>query len=385
VRRASRSAVSQVVFILAAGAIGYFLWSNWASLPLVGSGGEPAATAPGAGPPKIPVDVAVARSATVMITVEAVGTARANEAVTVSSEVTGVVETISFEEGQMVSAGDVLIQLNSDVQRADVEVRRAEVELRQAELQNARQLFERAERLIKTDNVSQARYDELAALRRAAEASVKSAQAALRSTEARLVKQRISAPFGGRVGMRHISPGELIEPGNPVVTVDDISVIKLDFQVPERSLASIQIGQEVTARTEAYPDEVFFGRVTTVDTRVDPVTRAVSVRAEMPNADGRLKPGMFLTVELGVDTRPGAVLIPEQALVIEGAARFVFVVDEGGVVKRTNVVTGQRMQGAIEVVEGIVAGQTVVIGGVQKVRDGALVTVREQAQVPETS
>jgi len=311
-----------------------------------------------------------------VVSLEAIGNARANEAVTVMADVMGIVEEINFDEGEMVESGTVLINFDSSILDAQVSVRRAEIEVRKAELENARQLFERAKRLLETQNVPASRYDELAANLKAAQAEVKSAQAKLAAIRAQLAKRQITAPFSGRLGVRNVSVGRLIEPGDPIVTLDDISLIKLDFQVPERSLAQLKIGQEVTSTTEAYPGRVFFGVVQSIDSRVDPVTRAVSVRAKIENADEALKPGMFLLVELGVAIRHSAVLIPEEAVVSNGTERYVFVVTDG-VIRQSPVSLGQRLPGEVEVLEGVTAGEQVVIGGVQKVREGAKVAIRQ--------
>ena len=374
--RTIASVLAQVLVVAVLGGGAWWAYENRESLPFIGAGdGEGAAAAPQR--PATAVDVAVARTGSVLVTLEAIGTARANEAVTVMSDVMGLVSEIHFAEGAQVAAGDVLVSFDRSILTAELAVRRAEVEVRKAEVENARQAFARAQRLMQTQNVSAARYDELAAALKAVEAEVKSAQATVAAARARLAKRQVTAPFSGRLGIRNVSVGALIEPGDPIVTLDDISVIKLDFQVPERNLAFLQPGQEITAASEAYPDRVFFGTVTSLDSRVDPVTRAVTVRAVIDNAERVLKPGMFLLVELGVATRHDAVIIPEEAVVANGTERYVFVVDSG-TVRQSPVELGQRMRGEVEVVSGVAAGQMVVVGGVQKVRDGTQVAAREQ-------
>ena len=375
-RKSVRSVILQIIVVAVLAGGGYGLWSHRDGLPLIGN----AATPDGGGKPQrppTPVDVAVARAGTITLTLEAMGTAQANEAVILSSEVTGVIARIRFEEGQDVEKGAVLVNLDSSVQRAEVEVRLADVEVRQAQLENAQQLYDRAVRLRESRNVAAARVDELAAALKAARAAVRSAEAAVKAARARVVKRRIVAPFDGRLGMRHVSPGALIEPGGPIVSLDDISVIKLDFQVPEKNLSNLRVGQEITAQSEAYPTRVFFGTVTSIDTRVDPVTRAVAARARIDNTDLALKPGMFLLVELGVSERHNAVLIPEEAVVSDGTARFVYVVVDGQA-KRRSVALGQRLPREVEVLEGVKAGEAVIVGGVQKVRDGTPVAARER-------
>lgn len=377
---AKRKTVASVVIqLLVVGAIGggaYWAWQNRDSLPFIG--GDVAGQAAAPARPPVPVDVAFAREGSVLVTLEAIGTAHANEAVTVMSDVTGIVSEIRFDEGAKVKVGDVLVRFDSQIAAAEVAVREAEIEVRRAELENARQLYDRAKRLMATQNVPEARFDELAARLKAAEAEVASAEARLHTVRAALAKRQVEAPFNGRLGIRNISVGALVEPGDPIITLDDISVIKLDFQIPERNLSYLTQGQEITAHTDAYPDRVYFGVVSSIDTRVDAVTRAVSVRARIDNPDESLKPGMFLLVELGVETRHHAVIIPEEAVVADGTARYVFMVEDDAV-KQVSVDLGQRMPGEVEVLSGLEAGQQVVIGGVQKVRDGAPVAVREQA------
>lgn len=368
------SYATQIIVVIVLGGGAYWAWQNPESLPFIG--GDGGTETAGAERPPTPVDVAIAREGSVVVSLEAIGNARANEAVTVMSDVMGIVEEIHFDEGEVVEQGAVLVSFDSSILEAQVSVRRAEIEVRKAELENARQLFERAKRLLETQNVPASRYDELAANLKAAQAAVKSAQAELAAIRARLAKRQVLAPFSGRLGIRDVSAGRLIEPGDPIVTLDDISLIKLDFQVPERSLSQLKVGQEITSSTEAYPGRVFFGVVRSIDSRVDPVTRAVTVRATIDNPDEALKPGMFLLVELGVATRHSAVLIPEEAVVSNGTARYVFVVQEGAV-RQSPVSLGQRLPGEVEVLEGVSAGEQVIVGGVQKVRDGAKVAVRQ--------
>ena len=366
----------QLVVVGALGAAGWWTYQNLESLPFIGdAGGE--TDAKNERPPT-PVDIAGARLDSVLVTLEAIGTARANESITMMSDEMGLVSKIHFSEGAQVNEGDILVSLDSGIQQAEIEINRAEIAVHQARLENARQLYARAERLRQSQNVPEARVDELAANLKAAEAEVKRWEAALTATRVRLSKREVRAPFSGRLGMRNISVGALVEPGDPIVTLDDITTIKLDFQVPERNLAHLQPSQEVTAETDAYPGRIFFGRVAAIGSRIDAVTRAVSVRALIDNADEALKPGMFLLVELGVSIRHQAVIIPEEAVVANGTQQYVFIVDEGQA-RQSSVELGQRMVGEVEVVSGVLAGEAIIVGGVQKVRDGASVAPRPPA------
>lgn len=348
-----------IVAILAGGGGGAWYYKD--SLPFLSAAPAEKARRGGSGR-AVAVEVAPARVGEVIVSVEAVGTARAEEAVIVTSKVRGLISRIAFREGQNVKAGVVLVQLDAGELRAELEEKRAERD-------NAQRLFDRAQRLLKTRNVSEARVDELTGLLAAAEARV-------RADEARLADYVVRAPFSGRLGLRRVSVGALIEPGDKITTLDDLDPIKLDFEVPETALGSLSRGQTVSATSVALAGREFTGKVTTIGTRVDPVTRSVAVRAEIANHDEALKPGMFLNVTLVAEKRPNAVLIPEEAVVTSGVNQFVFVV-EGDKAVKTEVELGERLPGEVEVLEGLEPGVLVVIGGLQKVRDGAKVKLIE--------
>jgi membrane fusion protein (multidrug efflux system) len=308
--------------------------------------------------PAVLVEVVEARHGDVTVTVEAVGTAQANEAVTITSKVTGIVSKIRFKEGQRVKARAVLVELDARELRAELDEMRAERE-------NAERLHERSRKLLEKRNIARARVDELSAELAAAEARV-------RADEARLADYVIRAPFAGRLGLRRVSVGALISPGVEITTLDDTSRIKVDFRVPESALAYVAQGQAVAAKSAAYPGRVFEGRVTTVGSRVDPVTRSVEARAEFANENDELRPGMFLTSTLTTETRENAVLIPEEAVLSTAEGHFVFTVVDDKVAKR-EVVLGEYVSGEVEALSGIEAGTSVVVGGVQKVRHGSRV------------
>jgi membrane fusion protein (multidrug efflux system) len=194
------------------------------------------------------------------------------------------------------------------------------------------------------------------------------------SARSKLGDTVVRAPFAGRVGLRRVSVGSLVSPGTVITTLDDTSTIKLDFTVPETFIPAVQPGLGIVGRSVAYPDRGFEGRVASVDTRVDPSTRSVTVRALLPNPDGLLKPGMFLTVRLSrgaVD----ALMIPEESLVPEQGDVFVFVVKDG-VAEKRQIRTGERRVGEVQVLDGLAAGDTIVTEGTQKLRPGAPVTVQ---------
>ena len=327
-------------------------------------GGAPGAGAGGGFSQRPVAVVAVPVSAAkIAFEIEALGTARANESVEVTAKVVNQVAAVRFAEGQQVRRGDVLVELDSEQERADLAAAEATLAESQSQYRRSRELYT-------TKVLSDSQIEQI-------EATYKANAARVASARARLADTVIRAPFDGRVGLRRVSVGSLISPGTVITTLDDTSTIKLDFTIPETFLAAVQPGLEITARSVAYPDDNFAGKVASIDSRVDPSTRAVTVRALLPNPRGLLKPGMFLTVRLSrgeVD----ALLVPEQALVPEQGDVFVFVVQDGTVAKR-RIRIGQRRVGDVQVLEGLAAGEVVVTEGTQKLRDGAAITLQEPA------
>jgi membrane fusion protein (multidrug efflux system) len=301
--------------------------------------------------------------------IEALGTARANESIEVTSKVAEVITAIRFEEGGLVKAGDVLVELANHEATANLAIARANAI-------ESRSQYERGQQLAKTRSISPSELQQLKAIMDANSARVKAA-------EARLADLTITAPFDGRVGLRRVSLGSLISPGTVITTLDDLSVIKLDFAVPEVALAPLQPGLAVNARSVAFPDTSFDGKIASIDTRIDPVTRAVRVRALLDNDDALLKPGMFLTVQV---LRRGisSLMIPEQALVPIQDRQYVFVID-GTTAHQREIQTGRRRPGQVEVIDGLAAGEIVVIEGNQNLREGSAVEMVERSVSAGTS
>ena len=290
--------------------------------------------------------------------VEALGTTRAREAVGITPRITSVITSINFREGQSVEAGAVLVELDNAEERAAL----SEAE---ANVIDSRAQHRRARELLASRTVSESQVQQL-------EATMNADEARLRAAQARFEQSLVRAPFAGRIGLRQISPGSLVSPGTIITTLDDLSSVRLDFTVPESFLGVLQAGLKIRARSVAFGDRAFDGEVATVNTRVDPVTRAVTVRADLPNEDGLLKPGMFLTVRLAGQSRP-RVIIPEAALVPQGDRQHVYLVRDGRS-WRTEVVVGRRLRGEIEILEGVAAGDRIVVEGTQKVANGGRVT-----------
>lgn len=318
--------------------------------------GQPRAAAP------IQVITAPVRERELNVGLQAIGTANANESVAVTSKTTNIVTAIRFEDGQSVQAGQVLVELDRQTAEADLAAANAAFE-------ESRSQFNRARELLASQALSRAQHEQL-------EATMKSDEARVAAAQARLSDTYIRAPFAGRVGLRRVSLGALISPGTLITTLDDTRTIKVDFSVPEVQVGALEAGQRVMARTTAYPGREFSGSVRSVDSRVDPATRSVIVRATVPNRDGALKPGMFLTVDLSQDERP-ALIVPEEALVPEQARQFVYVL-EGAAVAKREVTLGRREPGFVEITNGVGAGDRVVIEGTLKLRDGSAVSELEQ-------
>ena len=296
----------------------------------------------------------------VQTTFEALGTTNANEAITITSKVTGVVQKINFIEGQVVPKGHLLVDLDSREMRATLAAAVADEA-------TARANYERAAQLLTSGSAPKATVQTLLS-------TLEGARARAEASRARLADFTITAPFSGRLGLRRLSAGALVSAGTVITTLDDLSVVKVDFSIPETLISRVKAGAKMVARSDAYPAHAFEGITRTVDSRIDPQTRAVEVRAEIPNPENTLRAGMLLTVVLTLDKREAALLIPEEALVPEGESQFVFVIENGRATKR-KVVIGERQRGRVEVREGLSSKDSVIIGGVQRLRDG--VQVRE--------
>ncbi len=296
--------------------------------------------------------------------VEALGTLRANETVEITASVTDTITTINFTDGQTVEAGDILVEMTSTEEHAQLE---EEVSRREEALKR----YERVVTLVARGAVSQAQLDER-------ERELETAEARLRAIESRLQDRLIKAPFSGVVGLRNISLGALVEPGDVITTLDDISVMKLDFNVPSIYLATLKQGTPVEAVSPAFPRQSFKGSVSSIDSRVDPVTRSIVVRALIDNSDGLLKPGLLMSVELLKNERD-ALMVPEEALIPRGEKNVVLLVDETkspAVAEQRPVVIGTRRVGEVEILEGLKPGDKVITHGTLKVRPGQEISIR---------
>lgn len=316
-----------VVLSVLVGAVGYkYLGSQ--------SGGERR----GGGMPPTPVVTAAVSTFVFANSVEAIGTARANESIDVMTRVTDTISRIAFEDSQSVEAGDILVELTDVEEAADL------VEAR-AGLAAARKQYARILDLVANKTTSQARLDEAISNRDRSAAKVS-------ALEAKMADRIIRAPFSGNLGLRQVSVGSLVRPGDLITTLDDVSVIKVDFSVSERYLANLTPGQTIAATNVAWPGFDFSGEVKSVDSRIDPVTRAVTVRAHVPNPEGRLRPGMLLSIQLIMNSHE-ALGVPEGALVPVKDRVSVWVIDAESKAQKRPVVTGLRLKGKVEILEAL--------------------------------
>lgn len=319
----------------------------------------------GGGP--VPVEAQPVRIAPAETTIGAVGTMLSNESVVLRPEVAGRVSAINFTEGGKVTKGQVLVELESTIERADLAKAEAQRDL-------ARSNFERAKELRRNNVGTQRSLDE-------AEAAIRVADAEVQLAKARLEKRQLVAPFDARTGLRLVSIGEFVNAGTSIVNLEQIDPLKVDFRVPEIFLAAVETGQSIEVAIDAFPGERFRGTVTTVNPLIDENGRSIVIRARIDNPAERLRPGLFARVNLTLATRQEARWVPEQSIVPQGEQQFVYkVVDPGDgkpkTVKLAEVKLGIRRRGEVEIVEGVAETDMIVTAGVLRLRDGAPVQVQ---------
>jgi len=314
----------------------------------------------GAGGGSIAVEAATVRGATTTTDIRAIGSLQSDESVQITSEIAGRIAEISFTEGGTVNAGDVLVKLDDALAQAEVSDAKARYDL--AEANN-----DRAKQLSRTGNVTEKAIDE-------ATANFEIARAALELQRVRLAKHTIKAPFAGRVGIRKVSPGAFIAVGTPIVNLEKIDFLKVDFKLPELFLPSVNVGQTVDMMVDALPGRAFSGEIYAIDPQVDVNGRALQLRARLPNADFTLRPGLFARVLVkGKQTRE-VVLAPESAIVPRGGETYVFRIENGKAVE-AKVKLGERRGAEVEVLEGLAPNAQVVTAGQLKLRNGVAVEI----------
>ncbi|MEX0450009.1 efflux RND transporter periplasmic adaptor subunit [Spiribacter sp. 221] len=299
----------------------------------------------------------------------AVGSLTAVDSVAVSTEVAGIIQSLNFDSGERVATGDILLELDKAVDRAELEGLESEAEL-------ARIQFERAEDLLPQRAISQSEFDE-------ARARLDSANAAVESQQARIRQKTIRAPFDGVLGLRRVSVGQFLAPGSDIVELRRLDPIYADFNMPERFLPDLSMGQSIQVRTSAF-DQVFTGKITAIDTGINDQTRAIPVRATLDNADGDLRPGMFARVTLLEPTERDVLTIPRTAVSFNTYGDFVLRIkeqDQGMVTERIQIQTGEIRDGRVAVTKGLDEGDRIVAAGLIKVRPGQPVTIDKTVEM----
>ncbi len=300
--------------------------------------------------------------------IEAIGTTQANESVNITAKVTETVSKVNFEDGMYVDEGRILVELTNAEETAQLTEA-------QATLDEAAQQYRRLQNLVAQNLASQVQLDE-------EKARQQTAAARLEAIVARLDDRLVRAPFSGVLGFRKVSPGTLLTTNTVVTTLDDVSSIKLDFTIPEIYLSVIHNGLEVSARSDTYPERVFSGTVSNIGSRVDPVTRSLTIRAIIANKDRSIRPGMLMKVNL-VRSREIVKTVPEEALVPVGSKQYVFRINSENQADRLVVETGRRRPGSVEIVSGLQLGDLVVTEGVIRLRSGSKVKLKNKPKQRE--
>lgn len=320
-------------------------------------------------PPPVAVAVARASEQAWERYLGATGTLVAVQEIQVSSEVDGLVTAVHFESGARVQRGDLLIELDDQVEQADLKSFRARLQLAELNFHRDRQMYSK-------DLLSRTLYDR-------SRAELDEATALLEQTEAIIAKKQVRTPFEGRLGIRRVSPGQYLAAGDTAVSLQSLDPLFVDFSFPEQYLPAVRVGQGVTFLIKAYPGREFEAEVTAIDARVNPNTRNISVRALAQNVEELLLPGMFADVRLSLGAGQPSVVVPETALLysLYGQAIFALApVDNDGetdewVVRRRRVSTGISRDGMVELLDGLEPGVMVVISGTHKLQDGTPVTI----------
>jgi membrane fusion protein (multidrug efflux system) len=362
--------MKRLILILAAvgilAGVGFY-WKHSNSSPSPGKNAGAAAKGASTG---VPVKIGTVRTGTISEEISAVGTLLANESVMIRPERDGRITAIHFTEGQLVRKGEKLVSLDTAEIEAQLAAATSEMSLNRSRLKRAEELHEK--KFISAQALDDARE------------ALNQSTARHAEVKARLEKSAVIAPFEGVAGLRQVSPGAYAKAGQDVARLEGIGTLKLDFRVPENYLGKIRTGQEVQVRMDAFGAETFRGEIYAIEPSVDEQTRTVLLRARVPNPGVRLKPGMFARVILVLETRENALIVPEQALVPQGAERFVFRLADGKAVM-AKIELGLRRPGEVEIRSGLTAGETIIVDGQLRLRDGAPVTVLADKPQPQTA
>lgn len=306
----------------------------------------------------VAVSTAKVETKAMIRSISSLGTGIANNSIALVSPTNDFITELHISEGKHVKRGAIVAKLH-DVQE------RARVTELEGVLEDQKRQLARLKNLATSQATAQSLLDEQ-------QTKVNTTLAQLDIAKAQLAEMTIAAPFSGYLGLRLVSEGAYVNSGTVITTLDDLSVLRVAFSVAEHYLADIKLGMPITVTNSAYGDIEFFGKVSAIDTRLDPITRTVTVHGALPNEDLRLRPGMLLNVQLELDNRM-AMQISEKALVPQQQKQFVYSVDANNVVHQTEVTIGQRIPGWVEILSGLNEGDVVVVEGIQKLRSGVTI------------
>ena len=321
-------------------------------------------------PPPETVTTTEAKQDTWQPTLAAVGSVAAVQGVVLGAEMSGAVKNIAFESGATVRAGDLLVELDSSVEQAQLRSAMASADLARLNLERARELREKK-------MMSQADLD-------SAEAQAKQANAQIDNTRAVIAKKAIRAPFAGRTGIRQVNLGQFLDNGAAIVTLQSLDPVYVDFSLPQQDLAQLGVGMAVRVTTDAFPGQNFEGKLTAINPEVDAVTRNVRLQATLANPAGKLRPGMYVNVAAVLSQMEQVLMIPATAVLYAPYGDSVFVVEDkkdektgatGKVLNQKFVRLGKTRGDFVVVTSGLEAGQTIVTTGVFKLRNGMSVVV----------
>ena len=322
------------------------------------------------GPPVAAVSTAMVESSNWVPQLQTVATLRSAQAVDVTAQVDGQITRLHFDSGDEVERGTLLLEQYVADDRAELKALQADLRLAEIEVKRITQLV--AERLLPERDLDSAtsRLDRV--------------RAEVESLNVAIGKKSIRAPFAGRLGIRQVNLGQFIEPGDAIVRLESLDRLYADFKLPQQALPRLDVGQSVEVTVDAWPGEFFRGEVSAIEPGIDTATRNISLRAEIGNSDGRLRPGMFAEIGVALPERRNVLLVPQSAISFSPFGNSVYIVEaaeSGSVVRNTYVNVGETRGDLIEVMDGLEAGQQIVTSGQLKLRDGAPVTINNQVPV----
>lgn len=310
--------------------------------------------------PGIAVEAAAAVATTSTEDLRAIGTLQSDESVQISSEIAGRITEIPLVEGTPANVGDILVQLDDALAKAEVADAQARYNLAVGNLG-------RANSLAKSGNVTERARDE-------ATTNAETTRAALELAKVRLAKHTIRAPFSGTAGIRKVSPGAYVEAGAAIVNLEKIDTLKIDFKLPELFLAQVKNGQTIEISVDALPGRIFTGTIYAIDPHIDINGRALNIRARLENPDLILRPGLFARIRVKGQVKRNVLVIPEAAIVPRGDDKIVYVIRNGQAIE-AKVSLGARRDGLVEVTDGLTEDAMVVTAGQQKLKDGSAVEI----------